>query len=273
MATKAAKPAARTRAHLKLSLAENAYSFLNQSLRHYRKTPRTVGQWPFALLHITQSLELLLKEVLKEIHPILIYEDVDRPKRTVSLEQALVRLESVGVAIVEKERVNIRKAAEYRNRVVHSEVELNKFEWKKIYAQLFEFVHFFHHKHLPAELHSHIAKENWPVEARLMRYFRENFVVYNGAEMHKDNPKEILDAQRYPYMSNSRRKCRRIKYGDEPGCISFNPDFADIPCHDCGVLKGQYHCDGCDVEECPKCHHQLLGCSCYRQTGEWFMTT
>src|SRR5690348_11184832 len=99
--------------HLKFSLLENAYSFLNQSLRHYRKTSRAVEDWPFALLHITQSLELMLKEVLARIHPILIYEDVDRPKRTVSLEQALTRLESVGTQVVEKERLNIRKAAEY----------------------------------------------------------------------------------------------------------------------------------------------------------------
>lgn len=41
-------------AHLVLSLEENAYSFLNQSLRHYKKTPRNVREWPFALLHLVQ---------------------------------------------------------------------------------------------------------------------------------------------------------------------------------------------------------------------------
>jgi len=33
------------------------------------------------LLHIVQSLELLLKQLLKEMHPILIYESVDRSFR------------------------------------------------------------------------------------------------------------------------------------------------------------------------------------------------
>ncbi len=143
-------------------------------------------------MHITQCLELLLKQLLRDIHPILIYEDVDKPKRTVSLEQALARLETIGVVFEEKEKRNIKTATEYRNLAVHYEVEINKFEWKNVYAQLFEFVHFFHHKHLKSEIHNHIDKDNWPVEVRLMRYFRMNFVVYNGVEMHKDNPKDIL---------------------------------------------------------------------------------
>ena len=246
-----------------LSLIENAYNFLNQSLRHYRRTSKTLPEWPFALVHISQSLELMLKQLLKQIHPILIYEDIDHPKRTVSLEQALNRLEAIGVAFEDKERVNIRKAADYRNRIVHYEIELNKFEWKNVYAQLFEFVHFFHHKHLGGEIHPHIHKDNWPVEARLMLYFKKTFVVYNGVEMHKDNPKDILDAQRILHFSDGRRKYARFKYGDEPTWLGLDPTFAEVPCHDCFVLKGQYHTEGCDVEECPKCHGQLLGCSCW----------
>jgi hypothetical protein len=144
-------------AHLTLSLEDNAYGFLNQSLKHYRKTSRNIQEWPFALLHIVQSLELLLKQVLETINPILIYKDIDSDKpetRTVSLEQALHRLENLRVPIEEKERTIIRRAALKRNLVVHYKVELNRFEWKKLYAQLFEFLHFFHHKHLKTELHA-----------------------------------------------------------------------------------------------------------------------
>jgi hypothetical protein len=205
----------------------------------------------------------MLKHLLRNIHPILIYEEIDHPKRTVSLELALTRLETLGVSIEEKERRVIRKAAEYRNRVVHYEVELNKFEWKNVYAQFFEFVHFFHQKHLKAELHLNVKKENWPVEARLIRYFRENFVIYNGVEMHKDNPKDITDAQRIESFAKGTKIYKRFRYGEEPGWLSFSPDFAEIPCHDCGVLKGQFHADGCDMEECPRCHSQLLGCGCW----------
>jgi len=33
-------------------------------------------------------------------------------------------------------------------------------------------------------------------------------------------------------------------------------------CHDCGAKVGHYHHPGCDVEECPSCHGQILGCEC-----------
>lgn len=247
----------------KLSLIGNSYNFLNQALRHYRKTTRNVHEWSFALLHMTQSIELMLKQVLRETHPILVFENIDRPLRTMSLELALARLETVAkVTVGEKEKLNIKRAGEYRNKIVHYEFELNKFECKKIFAQLFEFVHFFHHKYLEEEIHAHIARDLWPTEARLITYFRQHFVVYNGVEMYKDNPTDIIDAQRHTFIERDGERFNRFKYGEEPEWLELNPGFAEIPCHDCGVVKGQYHAVNCDVEECPRCRHQLLGCAC-----------
>ena len=33
-------------------------------------------------------------------------------------------------------------------------------------------------------------------------------------------------------------------------------------CHDCGVKEGQLHVLGCDMERCPFCGGQLIGCNC-----------
>ncbi len=39
-------------------------------------------------------------------------------------------------------------------------------------------------------------------------------------------------------------------------------------CHDCGAKVGHFHHPGCDVEECPKCGGQLIGCSCVKYAEE-----
>jgi len=33
-------------------------------------------------------------------------------------------------------------------------------------------------------------------------------------------------------------------------------------CHDCNIKHGGIHHFGCDVERCPKCGLQLIGCEC-----------
>jgi hypothetical protein len=56
-----------------------------------------------------------------------------------------------------------------------------------------------------------------------------------------------------------------VKYGDEirfRGLVSAeaNAEANKGRCHDCGALPGNYHHPGCDWEECPNCHGQMLFC-------------
>jgi len=50
----------------------------------------------------------------------------------------------------------------------------------------------------------------------------------------------------------------RIRYGYEEDDWGAN----DHPCGDCAVVKGEYHVPGCDIERCPSCGGQMIGCEC-----------
>ncbi|WP_153952870.1 hypothetical protein [Halosegnis longus] len=68
----------------------------------------------------------------------------------------------------------------------------------------------------------------------------------------------------------------RIRYGDETEIHAsdvlgddFDEETEDIPlyiprtadqCPDCRATQGEYHDWGCDIEQCPICQKQLLGC-------------
>ena len=45
-------------------------------------------------------------------------------------------------------------------------------------------------------------------------------------------------------------------------------------CHDCGAKEGELHDYGCDMERCPFCGRQLIGCSCsYHALGYQYNST
>ena len=57
----------------------------------------------------------------------------------------------------------------------------------------------------------------------------------------------IIDGDSYP----------PLRYGSEPGFRGVRRR-----CGDCGVLPGRVHHHGCDVERCPACFDQSIGCEC-----------
>lgn len=86
----------------------------------------------------------------------------------------------------------------------------------------------------------------------------KKMIVYNGHEMVEGWDKQIEKAQFFPIVRSSGIEYKRIKYGEEAGDWGADQHH----CHDCGVVKGQFHCFGCDVERCPVCKDQIIGCNC-----------
>jgi len=87
---------------------------------------------------------------------------------------------------------------------------------------------------------------------------------------------EYIESQKLKTIIIRGKRYKRIKYGDEkildkngkPYCdengipYDWSKITEEKPCHDCSVLKGEYHVGGCDVEICPKCGGQYISFSC-----------
>lgn len=93
----------------------------------------------------------------------------------------------------------------------------------------------------------------------------KEFVIYNGIEMIAGWPEKIEEAQLYSTYFISGKEVGRIRYGDESD--DWGADRQ--PCHDCAIVKGQYHVQFlCDVERCPVCDEQAIGCDCNYEGDE-----
>lgn len=243
----------------KFGLLENAQNFIEESIYSVEWAREKPNKWPFAILHLIQGLELLIKHLLASHHRILVYENIDHPKNTVSLQQGLDRLISLdSISIDEKERNSIVSAVKFRNNIVHYEYNLNEKQAETIYCELFEFIHFFYRKHIKSDLQDIIDKELWYTEAELLSKFKKQFVIYYGEEIARGHALSIVEAQLFNGYRIENNEFKRLAFGDEENYTMFN----QIICGDCGVKKGMYHTYGCDHEQCPRCNGQLISCKC-----------
>jgi hypothetical protein len=85
-----------------------------------------------------------------------------------------------------------------------------------------------------------------------------NQILYRGVPMIEGWPDRISAAQKITVYTLDGGSVPRVRYGDEQDDWGAN----EHACHDCRVIKGEFHVPGCDGEECPVCGGQLLSCDC-----------
>ena len=73
-------------------------------------------------------------------------------------------------------------------------------------------------------------------------------------------PARLKDAQEHTSVLIT-APFKRIRYGDEEW-IKRTKAKIKPNCHDCAARIGEFHVPSCDVEECPNCKGQMIGCGC-----------
>jgi len=160
----------------KLSLLENSHSFMGEAVRKAVAAREDVSQWPFAILNLVQAVELSLKELLRREHPVLIYVNIDNPRNTVSITQALARVENakiLGIAIPDEEKRKITKAVDLRNQITHFEFELTEEYAMVKFSEIFAFLVYFQGRHLKVEVEDILSQDMLQAVIEIEKCFGE----------------------------------------------------------------------------------------------------
>ncbi|MBC7403274.1 MAG: hypothetical protein H7279_08905 [Microbacteriaceae bacterium] len=255
---------------LRLSLIENAFDSLNESLGYVEKAHTDATRWKFAVLNLVHAVELVLKQRLFDEHELLLWENVDRPGKTVSLETALARLQSIRVGIEPKDLLAIQTAIRWRNNITHYEVDLVAEEVRENYLLIFEFLDGFHDQHFEGSLSEKIRDDYVQTAMDLVESFQKEFIEFRGRSMHRKWPSRLLAAQAIVSVSLEETEFARIAWGaearwSEEWMAGYSPkEF----CKDCACAIGDLHGPYCNQEECPQCGGQFLGCECEFDASE-----
>lgn len=148
--------------HLKLSLRENANSFLEDALANAVVAEEEPQRWKFAVLSMVQAIELSLKQLLYEVHPLFVYENVDKATKTVGLDHAVKRLSQVSnLRLTPDEAEALKVAKDARDKITHYEVNEEVAHLKLAFARLLGFLADFYAAHFEAPLYDEVEEKLW----------------------------------------------------------------------------------------------------------------
>ncbi len=114
-----------------------------------------------AILTIFHSIELLLKEYLYRINPILIYKNIDKAINddsvTVGINEIIARLDNLNIGLPKEEQDIIKKIQKRRNRIEHHKYEKDDND-HFIIGESLKFIQYFSESKLNERLHNHIDR-------------------------------------------------------------------------------------------------------------------
>lgn len=135
---------------LKYNLIENSLDSLSEAIKYYEEGNHEDDHraYKFCVLLLSQSIELIIKEVLYREHKVLLYDKIDSFKedtkdyKTVSFSISLSRLKNICNVDINRIESKINQLVSIRNAVQHSSCEINHMQINKILANGFYIVNY-----------------------------------------------------------------------------------------------------------------------------------
>ena len=176
----------------RLALIENAVDSLNEALTKYEMgahggEPRELK---FAVLHMAHFIELLLKERMAKIHPLLIYERPFEAKirygRTISVSQAINFLRHAE-EIEDDFHDNLRWLTDLRNQITHREFVIDVVHTKETLGRIVKAAVDFCDPALSQQIRASLPKQvNATLQDLLDDYTERLRLAQSNAEEHSD---------------------------------------------------------------------------------------
>ena len=148
---------------MELDLFDNAMTSIIHGLEHFATGKSNSTGYKFAILHISQGVELILKERLAREHWVLIYDKVEKPtkSRTIDFETAVERLQAICGVGLDKYIVSLRRLKDVRNDIEHYKVNLSGEEAAVLIGSNIPFLFEFLRDELDTTLQDHVDEGTW----------------------------------------------------------------------------------------------------------------
>jgi hypothetical protein len=148
------------------------------SIRHaidnisYQEEPNDARRLKQAIRDVAHGIELLLKEKLRRVHPVLIWENIDKfpnlAARTVTVDTAISRLGRIGGLKFDPKDVElITSLRDTRNAVEHYAWKTTKLEAERVVGETLGFAIYFAKEELGTDFLGYAQHRNGTVETLL----------------------------------------------------------------------------------------------------------
>lgn len=175
---------------MELTLFKNSIDFLSKGIDDFIEGESSQDDWYFkyAIINISQGVELLLKHILLEKHKIFIYKDIDKDNddekniKTVDFMTAINRINKLyEIKISDKQIEILTRVRDRRNDYMHYEVNIDNYHHAvAVVSKTFPVIDQLLQNYLETKLIDEIPSEIWEEFIKIDRIHKDYFNDLKG---------------------------------------------------------------------------------------------